>query len=118
MKRFLSIAFVLGLLGAAASARAQTTTTAPTHVFVTIDSVQRVNSGVVVLGGVLEGGSAATPVAFSSTYAQGIDSCERAALLLMGKPGMYKLEVWTRGGTISGYASTSSAFCRLSLANP
>lgn len=115
MKRFLGTACVIAALGIAGAAQAQAwfTVPSPDHVFTTIDSVLRRSSQYLALRGVKDGASGPTEVQLrvETSAEPSLDSCERAALVLMSKPGQYKLEVWTPGGY-------SSAYCRLSLANP
>ncbi len=120
MKRFLGIALVVAGLAAAGPSEAQVSPTPPTHVFTTIDSVSRVHLAYLVLVGVLADAPGATQATLygSTTSPQAVDHCERAAHLVMSKPGMYRLEVWVRGGRIADLGSTTYAFCRLSLANP
>ncbi len=116
MTRFLSIALVVGAIVASGTARAQYNTTTPTHVFTTIDAVLRQTPSNLFLKGVLADAAQATEVQVringGSAY-QSLDSCERAAVLMMNRPGQYRLEVWSSN---SSYYPLS--YCRLSLANP
>lgn len=117
MKRFLGIACVLSALAAASTARAQFNTTNPDHVFTAIDGVLRMHGQRVYLTGVLEGAAGPTEVQIhtissSAGSYEGIASCERGAVLMMNKPGQFKLQVFL------ARSSAELSYCRLLKSNP
>jgi hypothetical protein len=113
MKRILGMLCVAAAIAAAAGVRAQVAPVNPTYVFTTIDAVARQSEAVIYLTGVLEGASGPTQIllrSYSSSVG-GIDACERSAVMLMTKPGQYRLEAWA--GSISALT-----YCRLVKLNP
>jgi hypothetical protein len=117
MNRFLSIALVVGAVAASGTARAQYRTTNPNHVFTAIDGVLRMYGQRVILTGVVEGASGPTQVQIDAGYTdsphQGIDLCERGAVLMMNKPGQFKLEVF-----LAPNSTYYLSYCRLVKVNP
>ncbi len=109
MKRIVCILGAVSALAVAASASAQA---APTFVFTTIDAVRRQGNATLFLAGVQEGASTASEVQLygPTSSTNGLDSCERYALLSMEKPGRYRLEIWRHAGPYDE--------CRLSRVNP
>ncbi len=109
MKRFACVLLGASALAVAASAHAQA---APTYVFTTVDAVRRQSNMSLFLTGVQEGASAASEMQLygPSSSTNGLDACERYALLSMEKPGRYRLEIWRHTGPYDE--------CRLSRVNP
>jgi hypothetical protein len=82
---------------AAAPALADEPTTATT-VFSTVDAFERTADSNFTIVGIVSGESAARSLDFngSSSILHATDACERAALLMMNRPGRFTLQVKVR----------------------
>jgi hypothetical protein len=109
MKHSLVAAAAALIVSIAAQARAQTTIV---WAFTAVDAVQVNNNSTLTIRGVLSGELGPTDqiVFFYSTTTPQFESCQRLALLAMGKPGQYVLAVDV---TRTGYP-----ICKLSRAVP
>jgi hypothetical protein len=118
MTRLVAAAAACALASTTAVAQ---TTSVPTYVLTTVDSV-RPTPGTLFLVGVREGDGAPSEVKlrFSPTGGTSDDarlaalaSCERMAMVMMSRPGEYKLEAW-ESSSVGQFTSS----CRLSRLNP
>lgn len=119
VKRTLGTLCLVGGLGVAMAAAAQTTT-APTWVFTAIDAVRHPSESSLYITGVQEGAQGPGEVYLESycpsagiCFEESLNACERYAILMMTRPGQFKLEVWKRLGSTS-----PPAYCRLTKLNP
>jgi hypothetical protein len=110
-----ALAALAALALAPAAARAQSVPEASSvKTFVTVDSVE-VHNVAIVIRGVLQGESTVSAFAVYPYYAYNdqapaaelVASCQRAAFLVMAKPGQYVLEI---------YSYNASSFCRVKRA--
>jgi hypothetical protein len=118
MKRVVVGALVAAaLLCVAESARGQTPPFAYTpKVFTTVDAVSLTSSVYVYVTGIVEGEASPSTWATKSyssdpgAGAQFADTCHRSALLVMAKPGQYRLEI--------SYGSSANCYCKLIRVTP
>lgn len=110
-----AIAAAIALIAAPRAAGAQVTIAEV--VFVAVDGIRFASNSMFVTG-VVQGQSVAREVAFTSSISpssyglEAFRSCERYALLVMARPGQYRLTV----SPSSGYPYM--AFCGISRVNP
>jgi hypothetical protein len=111
MKRFALLALAAAICLAPASARGQVTYPL-VRVFVTVDAIEM--DANLTITGILQGEAQPSTLAFAWTYSSTYsfrEECQRAALLVMTKPGQYLFQVR------QNYAG-SLPICKLTRVNP